>query len=259
MLRIFVILSSLAILATCVSPASVPPHVAQPQDHDTTSTPADTLEYPDVGEEPYDELEYVEGGEEHDEDTWNLFGLPAWVGLGFSGGFCATGHYESIIGGAVTYGKPMAQTAWVELSVGYTATPLQQSSALQEEIENSPGMFSFAAGMRAFLTPPEYSVRYHLYFGVGIDFLFWNYETPINGASEEGSVDWIVDDGLPGIDLRCGLGFTMLRESGVLVTAEVTPGVKLWFDETREGFTNDLFSSYGFVVLRIQAAFEIGA
>jgi hypothetical protein len=50
----------------------------------------------------------------------------------------------------------------------------------------------------------------------------------------------------------------MVRDSGLLVTAELVPGIKLWFDETRNGFTNDLFSSYGYMVLKVQAALEIG-
>ena len=208
---------------------------------DTTATPIDSLEYPDP-----------------QEDTWDLFGFPAWVGVGFSGGFCATGNYESMVGGAITYGKLMGENGWVELSVGYTATPLQQSSSLRETINSSPGMFSIAVAARAFLSPQDRSVRYHLLFGMGVDFLLWTYNTPINTANDEGSVDYVSDDSLPGLDFHLGLGFTMFRESGMVVTAEVTPGLKLWFDTTRNGFSNDLFSSYGFMVLKVQAAFEIG-
>jgi hypothetical protein len=152
----------------------------------------------------------------------------------------------------------MGETGWLELSAGYTATPLQQSSALRETINENPGMFSFAAGVRAFLNAADSPLRYHLLFGMGIDYLVWTYNTPINTATDEGSVDYVSDDSLPGIDLHCGIGFTMVRESGLLVTAELVPGVKLWFDETRNGFTNDLFSSYGYMVLRVQAALEIG-
>jgi hypothetical protein len=224
---------------------------------DTTTIPSDTLEYPEE-EQPYDTLEYVAEGEIEEEESWNLFELPAWVGLGFSGGSCGTGNYESMIGGAVSFGKPMGETGWLELSVGYTATPLQQSSPLRETINNNPGMISMAAGMRAFLASADQAVRPYLLFGLGMDFLLWTYNTPINVAEGEGSVDYVSDDSLPGLDFRLGLGFTMLRESGILISAEVTPGIKLWLDETRNGFTNDLFSSYGFVVLRLQAAFEIG-
>ncbi len=225
---------------------------------DTTTDPADTLEYPEE-EQPYDSLEYVEEGEIFEEDTWDLFELPAWVGLQFSGGFCATGNYGSMVGGAITYGKATGDNGWVELSVGYTVTPLQQSSPLRETINENPGMFSLGARARAFLSPADRPVRYHLLVGMGVDFLLWTYNTPINTASEDESVDYVSDDSLPGLDFHFGMGFTMVRESGLIVTAELVPGVKLWFDETRNGFTNDLFSSYGFVVLKLQAALQIGA
>ena len=225
---------------------------------DTTTDPADTLDYPAEEEQQYDSLEYVEEGETYEEDTWDLFELPAWVGLQFSGGFCATGNYQSMVGGAITYGKSMGDNGWVELSVGYTATPLQQSSPLRETINENPGMFSLGGQARAFLSSADRPVRYHLLIGMEVDFLLWTYNTPINTAVADESVDYVSDDSLPGLDFHFGLGFTMFRESGMIVTAELVPGVKLWFEETRNGFTNDLFSSYGFVVLKLQAALEIG-
>lgn len=235
------------------------PAFPAPQDTtlpDTTTFPADTLEYPDEGD-PVDEGEYP-GEETYEEDTWDLFEFPAWVGLSFSGGLCATGHYESMFGGALSIGKPLGEYGWLELSAGYTATPLQQSSDLRETIGSSPGMFSAAAVARAFLTSPERSARYHILIGFGVDVLFWTYNTPVQTANEDGGTDAVPNDNLVGIDLRCGFGFTMLRDSGVLLTAEIVPGLKLWFNETGHGFSNDLFSSYGFLALRVQAALEIG-
>ena len=224
---------------------------------DTTTVPPDSLEHPEAGE-TYEDIEYAEEGDVNEEEDWNLFEFPAWFGLRFTGGSCATGNYESAIGGDITYGKPIGETGWLELSAGYMATPLQQSSSLRETIYDSPGMVTFGADMRALLTPADRAVRYHLVFGLGVGFLLWTYVTPINTAAEEGGVHYVSDDSLPGLDFHLGVGFTLLRDSGLLVTGEITPGVKLWFDETRNGFTNDLFSSYGFVLLRLQAALEIG-
>lgn len=225
---------------------------------DTSTIPPDSLESPEPGEEPSGDIVYAEVGDVNEEEEWNLFEFPAWFGLRLTGGFCATGNYESVIGGALTYGKPIGENGWLEISAGYTATPLQQSSSLRETINGSPGMFSMAGDARAFLMPSGNSMRIHLLFGLGVDFLFWTYNTPINTAADEGGVHYVSDDSLPGLDFHLGVGFTLVRDSGLLVTGEITPGVKLWFDETRNGFTNDLFSSYGFVLLRLQAALEIG-
>jgi hypothetical protein len=244
--------------APLTAPGTAAAHQAAIMLPDTTTDPADTLEYPGE-EQPYDSLEYAEEGEVFEEEGWNLFEFPAWIGLEFSGGFCATGNYQSMIGGAITYGKAMGDNGWVELSAGYTVTPLQQSSPLRETINENPGMFFVGVRARAFLSPADRPVRHHLLFGMGVDFLLWTYNTPINVAEAEGSVKYVSDDSLPGLDFHFGLGFTMFRESGMIVTAELVPGVKLWFDETRNGFTNDLFSSYGFVVLKLQAALQIGA
>jgi hypothetical protein len=225
---------------------------------DTTEVPTDSLEYPDAGDGTYEDLEPAQEEEVLEEDPWAFFAFPAWLGAGFTGGFCATGNYESMVGGTISYGRPTREQEWLEIAVGYTATPLTQSSSLRETIGDTPGIISMDAALRVFLTPPAQQTRFHLMVGAGVNFLFWTYNTPVNMASDEGGVDMVSDDGLVGIDLRCGAGFFMFRESGVIVSAEIIPGVKLWLDETRNGFSNDLFSSYGFLVLKVQAAFQIG-
>lgn len=258
--RLLLILASTPLLVTML--VAAPPGDASQRYAglvpDTTDVPPDSLEFPEQWEEPYETIEYEEEGGEPLEDTWNLFELPAWIGLGFGGGFCATGHYESMIGGAITFGKAIGDNGWLELSAGYTATPLQQTSLLRESINDNPGMLSFAGNARAFLTSADQPVRYYVLFGLGMDFLLWTYDEPINTANDEGGVDYVYDDAVPGIDIHLGIGFMLHRESGVLVFAELVPGVKLWFDETSNGFTNDLFSNYGYAVLKIQAALEIG-
>ena len=147
------------------------------------------------------------------------------------------------------------RSAFIELGGFYSPLQTAESDEFDPDDEIvkalKGGIFSLFAGIRLrYYTTPRHTLMGNYFgFGFGVHSMFWNYknELEINEYDESGSftgTETINGDQLWGVDLNGSAGLNLVQAENFVLGIEFNPGVIIWWYETYEGFTNDVFEPF---------------
>jgi hypothetical protein len=155
-----------------------------------------------------------------------------------------------------------SKQGYSQFYLGYAFAPLQKTSKLSKSIKSGIKIFELGLEHVQFTTPPYTFLGHYVLIGFEYDILYWKYKNPFYADvyDDYGNViyqDLIKDDILSGIDIHIGSGFNLVQTWDFQVGAELVPGLKLWWFESYEGFSNDIFRPFFYAKIRFTVNFTL--
>ncbi len=142
---------------------------------------------------------------------------------------------------------------------GFEYSPIQQTNDIANSISGGVSEFFIGGEHRKYLNPSYTFLGNYIQTGGNLCYMFWNYqnEIAVDEYDEYGNltVKKVGNDGLFGLDLFFGTGVDISQKNRRHLAFEITPGIKLWFPITSQGFKNDYFSPYFY--LKVGIVFDI--
>jgi hypothetical protein len=180
-----------------------------------------------------------------------------YLGLRVQSGLLYSSHYSNITGFSVAlarHGKSKHRDAF---KVGAAVIPTTAESDLGGSIGD---IFQLHLGYqhRWYSTPDYTWMGLFLLAGFNVKLMFWSYRNAVysNVYDEDGNLietDKVTTDGLPGLLVDLGCGWSMLQGKYFKASLELIAGGTLYSPSTLEGFNNDVFVADAY----IKAVFEI--
>ena len=120
-----------------------------------------------------------------------------------------------------------------------------QPGSLPDRAVDNVWMFEAGLEYRRYLTPAHVFISPYLSVGLAGQLLSWDYRNPVyvDGGS-------IQSDSLAGAGGYAGFGVAFKRNSHLSFFGEADFGGTAFVSETTEGFDNDVFSNYGYFMVR---------
>ncbi|QEN08201.1 hypothetical protein EXM22_09455 [Oceanispirochaeta crateris] len=167
-----------------------------------------------------------------------LRGERGWTGSPY---FTSDFNGELLIGDKIDHWE-------VYLFAGFDLLDVKPSHPAFETIKDNA--FTLSAGVegRFYMFPKLKVFSPYLLARMGGLFLFWQFRNPLESGGES-----IESDILGGLILGSGVGIDLYHGENFRVGMNIIPEASLYGEETQQGFTNDFFSSQGFVRIGMEA------
>jgi len=120
-----------------------------------------------------------------------------------------------------------------------------KSGSLADRGAKDPWTLESGLFYRRYLSAPKTFLSPYLTASVGCQSLFWTYRSDVVSGGET-----IHGDDLFGATGYAGVGVAVQRKSHLSLFAEAGFGGTTYANETDEGFSNDVFGSYGFFTVK---------
>lgn len=183
---------------------------------------------------------------ENDQDLQGTGASPSIslsdIHFGFRGGSSLTNGSDIVttFDGDLLLGIPVSKSVELDLFAGLKVAKAEAGSDLDASVKDS--ILFLKAGLEGRYAPfPKRTVfSPYLMGGLGAYGMFWSFR---NAVKSEGDV--IQSDSLGGLLLYAGLGADLVRTKRLRIGLNLIQDAYLFSDVTSQGFTNDVFSSYG--------------
>jgi hypothetical protein len=173
---------------------------------------------------------------------YSCFGLHSWSGT------LRGGDYYGSYGGSISLGlasfKGVRPTV-ISLEAGFLSSPIQETSKLRHSLDGGVDVFKFGLNVQKYTTPYFTFMGHYFEGGFNRSLLAWEYK---NDLIDENGVR-IYMDNLDGYDLYIGTGWNPMQFKFMEVGLGVRLGVIVWEDETSEGFHNDVFGTFEYLLV----------
>ena len=197
-------------------------------------------------------------------------GRAHWLGFQFGTGILSSDSFYGISSFALTGNQYTGKKRSFSYELGCDYAPLQTTETatfdpLEDEIVQGleGGIVSVFAGIKKrWYTTPKYTFLGN-YFAVGarIHSMFFEYknELQIDEFDEYGiliDTDYVKHDQIWGVDFNVATAVNIMQFKYLRIGIEFNPGVTIWWFDTYQGFTNDVFAP--FVYLKTNFRFLLG-
>jgi len=197
-------------------------------------------------------------------------GRDHWLGFQFGTGVLSSDSFYGLSSFALTGNQYTREKRSFSYELGLDYAPLQTTETatfdpLEDEIVQGleGGIVSIFAGVkRRFYTTPKYTFLGN-YFAVGarIHSMFFEYknELAIDEYDEYDvliGTDYVKHDHIWGVDFNVATAVNIMQFKHLRIGIEFNPGVTIWWFDTYQGFTNDVFAP--FVYLKTNFRFLLG-
>jgi len=108
---------------------------------------------------------------------------------------------------------------------------------------------------RFYVTSPNTFVGVYPIIGMSIGTLFWDYNQPVTILEDTGTRQ-VSTDYINHFSFYGGAGMSVMQIRHVHVGSNLTGGVRFYEDNSSNGFSNTLFPSAGFVLLRFELSYR---
>jgi len=149
-----------------------------------------------------------------------------------------------------------------QVYLGYSIAPVQETSHLSESIKSGVGIISLGTEYVKYTTPSYTFLSHFFLLGLEYNIMSWSYKNPIEAFEYDDygniiGVEKINNDFLSGVDFHMGTGLSLFQTESVNLGMEVIPGIKLWWFKSNEGFSNDIFPPFPYLMLKGTINFKI--
>lgn len=145
---------------------------------------------------------------------------------------------------------------------GFSWAPIQETSELTRSIKGNIKLLNIGIGFQKYTTPPYTFMGQYFYGGINFNYMFWSYNNPIEIIDYDTGSDYyssttIRSDRLKGLEFYAGVGIHLIQTKSFRIGGSLSPGVILWFWDTDEGFSNDVFDPFFYLKFKIHLTFGI--
>jgi hypothetical protein len=185
------------------------------------------------------------------EDTKNTWlTIAGGTGLLREEDFYGLNHFNLALG---TY---LEERHYLELYAGLGSAPIQETSLLNESLDDGIVLFQLGLGYKFYTTPQHTFMGVYICAGLGYAYMRWSYKNPFEAMAydeygNELGMETISSDGVSGFEMYAGLGLNVVQTEKFQLGGEVLPGFIAWGGETSEGFDNDVFNTFYYTKLKI--------
>ncbi len=185
-----------------------------------------------------------------DSEGTDLTEDPADLFLLFRGGssLYEGAHFENPLDLEVLLGTTRDSFLGYFLFGGLKTLTVRREDSLYDSIKPRPFMLQGGLELRYY---PIKNWRYFLPYATGRMsgfILFWNYQNALIAGS-----DTIQSDSLGGLGLDLGVGIDLIQTDTFQAGIQLLPQSFLFGEETSQGFTNDIFDTYGNIRITAEA------
>jgi len=135
----------------------------------------------------------------------------------------------------------------------HTMSVRDNGNLVSTAVEGEPVVLGFGGEYKFYETPETSFFGFYFLAGLQFNLMTWTYRNTV----WENHENPIASDALGGMDIYPCLGARLLQTEPVILGLELRPGVKVWQDQTQEGYDNDLFHPVPYVRLDVTALFRI--
>ena len=197
-------------------------------------------------------------------------GRDHWLGFQFGTGVLSSESFYGLSSFALTGNQYTGEKRSLSYELGFDYAPLQTTeTATFDPAEDKivqgleGGIVSFFAGIKKrWYTTPKYTFLGNYFAaGVRIHSMFFEYknELEINEYDEYDvliGTDYVKHDQIWGVDFNVATAVNIMQFKHLRVGIEFNPGITIWWFDTYQGFTNDVFAP--FVYLKTNFRFLLG-
>jgi hypothetical protein len=179
--------------------------------------------------------------EETDEYIYAASESPMYVGSRGGNALYSNPYFDSLFDAELIFGTG-ADKGELLFFGGIKAVTAREDSDIKESIDD--GVLFLRGGVEGRFYPlPEWTVfSPYLLAQAGGLYMYWSFKNPLEAGSET-----ITSDSVGGMFLAAGAGVNLVNTEGFRLGAAWIPEIYLFYSETQEGFTNDVFDSYSTV------------
>lgn len=179
--------------------------------------------------------------EENDEYIYAASESPMYVGSRGGNALYSYPYFDSLFDAELLFGTG-ADKGELLFFGGIKAVTAREDSDIKESIDD--GVIFLRGGVEGRFYPlPEWTVfSPYLLAQAGGLYMYWSFKNPLEAGSET-----IASDSVGGMFLAAGAGVNLVNTEGFRLGAAWIPEIYLFYSETQEGFTNDVFDSYSTV------------
>jgi hypothetical protein len=184
-----------------------------------------------------------------------------YVGLRINNSLVYSNDISGTTGASLVFATHATAKRRISFDFGLGYSPMSLESELSKSID---GYLEGHIGLqrRIYSTPDHTWMGLFLFFGFDVRFITWTYKNPLRTDvfDEYGNfvrTDNIHSDGLNGLGLHLGGGWSFLQTKYCKLSAELSLVGALYGLETWESFDNDVFPGSGQIRLTIEAILGI--
>lgn len=178
----------------------------------------------------------------------SMFGVV--FGLGSLGGTT----YDGYVGLGLDIGMFISSRMRVDIVGAANSVNFTDQSVAGEAFKNEFEL-SLEANGRYYLTPQHTLMGLYPIAGFRFGTLFWDFARPIT-VIENGQPKQIAYDQMNYVSFYGGAGLSLMQIRHTHVGLNLTGGIKIYDDQTKEGFSNDLLPAAGFFQTTIEATYK---
>lgn len=184
-----------------------------------------------------------------------------YLGIKIFSGLKYSSNYANITGGSILWAYHFKKKQRASLHFGAAIIPTREDSDLFGSIDELD-QIHLGYQHRIYFTPDHTIFGIYLPIDAVLKLMLWRYNNPIvtdvYGEDNEFLYsERITDDGLIGFSLGTGIGFSLMRLKRFRLSSEITLGGTFYSSETINSFTNDVFTSDGYLMLSLECDFGI--
>ncbi len=184
-----------------------------------------------------------------------------YIGFRFLTGLKYSSKYSNITGGSLTWAYHYDEKRRAAIHFGASYLPSREDSDLLGSIDD---LWELHLGYehRFYLTPDRSFLGAFVPLEATLRTMFWKYRNPITTDvyDDDGnfiSNEEITGDGLWGLSLGAGVGFSLIQTNVIKLSGLATVGGTLYWFETHEGFDNDVFVGDLYLRFSIEMLFGV--
>lgn len=209
----------------------------------------------------------IEQQEQQSNDLDLTLGKDHWLGFQFGTGILSTESFYGITSFSLTGNKFTSEKRSLSYELGLDYSPLQTAevdlndSTIVNALDG--GIVSLHAGFqrRFYVTPKHTFLGNYYSLGARVHAMFFEYKNglEIEEYDDDGTflgTDYVKHDHIWGVDLNAAAGFNLMQFKHFKLGVEFNPGVVIWWFDTYQGFTNDVFAP--FLYLKTNLRFQLG-
>ncbi|MBN2790046.1 MAG: hypothetical protein JXR69_07640 [Candidatus Delongbacteria bacterium] len=194
-------------------------------------------------------------------------GKDHWLGFQFGTGILSSESFYGISSFSVTGNQFTSEKRSVSYELGLDYSPLQTAevdlndSTIVNALEG--GIVSLHAGFqrRFYVTPKHTFLGNYYSLGARVHAMFWEYKNELEVIEYDEfdnpiGTDYVKHDHIWGVDFNTAAGFNLMQFKHFKLGVELNPGVVIWWFDTYQGFSNDVFAP--FLYLKTNFRFLLG-
>ncbi|NOR44788.1 MAG: hypothetical protein GQ534_04310 [Candidatus Delongbacteria bacterium] len=204
---------------------------------------------------------------EKEQSTNVLIPQDQWLGFQFGTGFLSSESFYGLSSFSLTGNMFTSKKRSLSYEFGFDYSPLQTAeidlndSTIVNALEG--GIVSLHAGFqrRFYVTPKHTFLGNYYSLGARVHAMFWEYKNELEVIEYDEydnpiGTDYVKHDHIWGVDLNAAVGFNLMQFKHLRIGVEFNPGITIWWFDTYQGFTNDVFAP--FVYLKTNFRFLLG-